>query len=215
MGIVAKDSAAPLLIPGLWSLQHRGKESAGIVTYEPTGYHARRGMGTVDAVFGAKSLDDLGGAVGIGHVRYSTTGASSSANIQPIEGEFRGEPFWIAHNGNLTKFDGLTGELRTRGDVFKTDTDTEVIAALIHFSNEDNFEAALKAALKQVTGTYALTVLHEDKVFGVRDPTGNRPLIIGRNNEAMLLASETATCDVLGMRFLREVEPGEMVVLDH
>ncbi len=216
IGIVARNStAASSVYLGLWSLQHRGQESAGIVSFDGERYHVKRGMGTVESVFGGSILDDLKGSVGIGHVRYSTTGESSLDNTQPVEGEFQGVPFWIGHNGNLAKFEGILKEAQAEGYQFKTATDTEAIASLIHFSKEATFEEALKSALKRITGTYALVVLYRDKVFAVRDPTGNRPLVIGQNKEIMIVASETAVCDVLVAQFLREVEPGEMVVLDH
>ena len=214
-GIVAREPVAPLLYLAGWSLQHRGQESAGMATFDGENHFAKRDMGTVEAVFGGNALEELKGEAGIAHTRYSTMGSSSLENVQPVKGEFRGDPFWIAHNGNLTKFEGLALEAKTAGYQFTSGTDTEIIAALIHFSKERTFEGALKATLQRITGTYALAILYKNTVFGVRDPTGNRPLIIGQGKDMMLVASETATCDVLGVQFLREVEPGETIVLDH
>jgi amidophosphoribosyltransferase len=203
------------LFMGAWSLQHRGQESFGIVTQRGGAHAIVREMGAVAtltldrAKFGA-----LRGASGISHVRYATAGGSTIKNAQPVSGVFRGKPFWLAHNGNLVGYEPIREELSARGYQFETDTDTEVIAALVAFSDKDAFESALSDALRKVRGTYALLALHEGNIFGVRDPSGNRPLVIGKNHRAFFLASESAAGDALGFQVLRDVGPGEMVVLD-
>ena len=198
---------------GLWALQHRGQESAGIATYDGSAYHEKRGMGTVEVVFSEDELSRLSGKIGIGHVRYSTTGESSLKNAQPIEGRFRSVPFWVAHNGNLTNTEELRRECQEKGYFFKTETDTEVIAALIYFNESFDFEEALHRALSRVKGTYALVILHKDTIYGIRDVSGNRPLVYGEKNGIKVLASESVACDVLGVKYLFDVNPGEMVVL--
>ena len=216
VGMVSTQEVSKRLYLGLWSLQHRGKESAGIVTYDGITYHEQREMGTVEvALDGQKKLSCLRGKSGIGHVRYSTTGGSSIENVQPIVGSFRGVPFWIAHNGNLVNVEEWKPSCEELGYSFCTTTDTEVIAALIHFSQKPNFESALVEALKKISGTYSLVILYLNTVYGVRDASGNRPLIYGCNptKDTFMLASETATCDVLGFKFVREICPGEIFKL--
>src|SRR3989344_1443666 len=198
---------------GLWALQHRGQESAGIATYDGSAYHEKRGMGTVEVVFSEDELSRLSGKIGIGHVRYSTTGESSLKNAQPIEGRFRSVPFWVALNGNLTNTEELRRECQEKGYFFKTETDTEVIAALIYFNESFDFEEALHRALSRVKGTYALVILHKDTIYGIRDVSGIRPLVYGEKNGIKVLASESVACDVLGVKYLFDVNPGEMVVL--
>jgi amidophosphoribosyltransferase len=213
-GVSSHEDIAPELYAGMWSLQHRGQESAGMITDGKGGCHAIKGMGTVETVFGGSALSELAGRGGIGHVRYSTTGESSPENIQPVEGVFKGIPFWLAHNGNLVRYEGMRNDLQEAGYRFKTTTDTEVIAALVARSPMPSFEEALADALSQVHGTYALIALYAGRVIGVRDPIENRPLVIGAGRGITLLASESAACDVLRLKTLREVEGGEMVVLD-
>src|SRR3989338_10763176 len=173
LGLVAKaEEAAEDIYAGLWSLQHRGKESAGIATFNGSAYFVKRGMGTVEVVFGNDALAFLKGQSGIGHVRYSTTGGSTIENAQPVEGNFRGGSFWIAHNGNLVRTEKIRKDCEEKGYIFKTATDTEIIAALIHYSEHNKFLEALKEALSKVEGTYALTVLYKNDVYGARDKSG-------------------------------------------
>ena len=214
VGVVSnRENVAEDIRLGLWSLQHRGQESTGIVTYTGSDYWLKKEMGMVDFVFHDDAPLDVPGKSGIGHVRYSTCGSSSIENAQPIEGKFRGAKFWLSHNGNLVNARAIRNDLENQGYIFKTTTDTEVIAGLIHFSKQEFFSAALKESLLEVRGTYSLLALYKDDVYGVRDPTANLPLVIGHRDGVMLLASESATCDVLGATFLREVEPGELVTL--
>src|SRR3989344_7765139 len=216
IGAVSREdnNVAPEIYAGLWSLQHRGKESAGMVTYEDGKLEFERGMGTVETVFGDNILSRLCGKSGIGHVRYSTAGESSLTNAQPVSGYFQGEQFWLAHNGNLVRYMDLRSTTEKNGYAFQTTIDTELIAALIHLSKCADFGDALEDALSKVEGTYALIALYRGQVFGVRDPTGNRPLVIGKGRGMTILASESAACDVLAIQTLRDVEPGEMIVID-
>lgn len=198
---------------GLWSLQHRGHDSAGIVIYqENNSYWQRRKLGMVDFVFYDAPLR-VKGKSGIGHVRYSTTGENTLQNVQPVRGLFSGSFFWLAHNGNLVRTEKLREELLQRGYVFEGSTDTELIAALIFFSHKEKFEDALAEALARVEGTYALVTLYKNMVIGVRDRTGNRSLVYGEGRGLRLFASESAACDVLNVRCIREVYPGEMIIL--
>lgn len=207
-------SAAPDIYAGLWSLQHRGKESTGIVTWNGSDYEETRKMGTVDAAMSHNALEAHTGFIGIGHVRYSTTGSSEAANIQPVEGVFRGKRFWVAHNGNLVNTNGLRNRLAQEGYTFRTNTDTELIVALIATTSRASFEEALREAIASVEGTFSLVVLFQNKIYGARDATGNRPLVIGAGRGITVLASESAACDVLGVPVLRDIGAGEMVVLD-
>jgi len=214
LGLVAKaEEAAEDIYAGLWSLQHRGKESAGIATFNGSAYFVKRGMGTVEVVFGNDALASLKGQSGIGHVRYSTTGGSTIENAQPVEGNFRGGSFWIAHNGNLVRTEKIRKDCEEKGYIFKTATDTEIIAALIHYSEHNKFLEALKEALSKVEGTYALTVLYKNDVYGARDKSGNRPLSIGFGRGILVFTSESSSCDVLAVQVLRDVYPGELVIL--
>lgn len=213
LGVVAENAEVNQEIyTGLWSEQHRGQESAGIVTYDGVGYHEKRAMGTVDIAL-RNDLGPLLGRVGIGHVRYSNTGGSTIENAQPIEGVFRSVPFWIAHNGNLTNFEELRQECLDRGYFFRTTTDTEVIAALTYFNEDHNFEDALRQTLLRLKGTYSLVLLYKDTVYGIRDKSGNRPLVYGEGRGIRVLASESVSCDVLGIKYITDVYPGEMFTL--
>lgn len=218
VGMVSTKEVSARMYLGLWSSQHRGKESAGVVTYDGITYHECRRMGTIEvALDGEEKLSSLRGKSGIGQVRYSTTGGSTIKNVQPIVGSFRDVPFWIAHNGNLVNTDSLRSRCLEMGYLFSTTTDTEVIAALIHFSDKQDFETALVDALEMVVGTYALTVLFGNKVYGVRDPSGNRPLILGGDHREgiFMFASETAAFDVLGLKdWPGELCPGEIILID-
>ncbi|OGL88460.1 amidophosphoribosyltransferase [Candidatus Uhrbacteria bacterium RIFCSPLOWO2_02_FULL_49_11] len=206
----SRDVARDLYLAN-WGQMTRGKESSRIVTFDDQ-YHLIGGMGTPDVVFrGEGALQTLKGRCGIGHDRYSTTGGSSTHNIQPIEGVFNGTPFWLAHNGNFVGYQKVKEWCERKGYLFKTTTDTEVLAALIYYSRKTNFQDALKWALQQIHGTYALIVLYKDQVMGVCDPSGNRPLVLGSGNDINLLASESAVCDIIGIDVIRDINPGELV----
>jgi amidophosphoribosyltransferase len=198
---------------GLFSLQHRGQESAGIFTSDGQKFMGKVGMGLVNVVFNSEEcLKDFTGNIGIGHVRYSTTGSSVIANAQPIVIESKFGPIALGHNGNLVNTEQLREELPDYK--FKGTTDSEVIAALIANSPEPDFEAALTATLKKCRGAFSLVIMTLDKLIGVRDQQGIRPLSVGKMNQAYVIASETCGLDVVGADFVRDVAAGEMVIID-
>lgn len=205
------DLAKPVYY-GLFSLQHRGQESAGIFTSDGKKFKGKVGMGLVNVVFNEENLKDLTGHIAIGHVRYSTTGSSVIANAQPMVIESKFGPIALSHNGNLIN----TGELRAELPEykFKSTTDSEVIAALIANSSADTLEEALISTLKKCRGAFSLVIMSLDKLIGVRDPNGVRPLSVGKMNQAYVISSETCGLDVVGADFVRDVANGEMVIID-
>ncbi|ARW47283.1 MULTISPECIES: amidophosphoribosyltransferase [Acetobacter] len=218
----AKD-AAPLTTLGLHALQHRGQEAAGIVCFDPQErrFHSHRGLGLVSDVFAdSRVMATLKGTRAIGHNRYATTGATLLRNVQPLFAEFAFGGLAVAHNGNLTNADTLRSELIRRGCLFQSTTDSEVFIHLIAISLYATVEDRLIDALKRVTGAYSLVVLSEDALIGVRDPMGVRPLVLGKlpsedgKEPSWVLASETCGLDIIGAEFVRDVEPGELVVID-
>jgi len=209
-------NAAELTYYGLYALQHRGQESAGIVSarQEGTSFRIRRGMGLVGQVFSEQDLKDLTGTRAIGHVRYSTTGSSTIKNAQPITVETQRGQIAIAHNGNLVNAGRLRAELEASGSIFQTTTDSEIILHLISRPNPAIGGGALAQALSRVHGAYSLVLMGEKEVIGARDPFGFRPLVIGKLDEGFIFSSETCALDLIGAEFVREVEPGEVVVAD-
>lgn len=214
-GIFGHDAAANLTYLGLHALQHRGQESAGITTTDGTILRTHRAEGLVQDVFTAAVLAKLPGRSAIGHVRYSTAGGSGLRNAQPIMVRYGGGMIAVAHNGNLTNAATLRSRLEAEGSIFQGTTDTEVIVHLMARSRATTAEARLVDALRSVEGAFSLTVLTEDKVIGVRDPWGVRPLVLGRVGDAWALASETCAFSLIDATLEREVMPGEMVVIDH
>ncbi len=213
-GIWGAENAARLTYAGLYALQHRGQESAGIVTSDAGDVHAHRGLGLVSDVFAGGVLESLRGPVAIGHNRYSTTGSTVLLNAQPLLVTTRYGKLALAHNGNLVNAVPLRQEMERLGSIFQTTSDTEVIPHLIARSRSEDVEEAIGEALSRCQGAYSLVLLTDGKLVGVRDPRGFRPLCIGRRGEATLLASETCALDIVGAEFVREVAPGEMVVID-
>ncbi len=199
---------------GLYALQHRGQESAGIATSTGRSLHVRTGMGLVSQVFTEDDLSYLPGSLAIGHTRYSTTGASRPDNAQPIQVEGPNGPLAMAHNGNIVNAQVLRDDLAEQGVVFRTGTDTEVVAHLLARAPGQTWEERFGYLMRRVQGAYSLVVLTKDAVMACRDPMGNRPLSLGKFNGGWVVASETCAFDHLGARFLREVEPGELVILD-
>jgi amidophosphoribosyltransferase len=214
-GIVGHPEAAQLTYYGLHALQHRGQESAGIVTSDGTRFHAHRDMGLVTEVFNNERFAELTGNTAIGHVRYSTTGSSVLANVQPLVFNYSKGEIAIATNGNLVNAKRLRMELEKNGSIFQTTTDTEVIAHLIARSNAATLEDAVKETLNQLIGAYALLILTNDQLFVAQDPHALRPLSIARLGESYVFASETCAFDTIGADFIREIEPGELLVLSH
>ncbi len=213
-GIFGHEEAANLTYLGLHALQHRGQESAGIVSNEQGSLKSWRQMGLVSDVFTAPVLASLPGQAAIGHVRYSTAGGSHLKNVQPLMVEYAGGKLAVAHNGNLVNAQLLRAELESHGAIFQSDADTEALIHLIARSREHEFEKRLIEALGRVTGAYSLLFLTEKQLVAVRDPYGFRPLVLGRLKNAYVLASETTALDLIEAELIREIEPGEMVVID-
>ena len=198
---------------GLFALQHRGQESAGIAATDGLGFHVEKAMGWVADVFGPDRLRRLPGHRAIGHVRYSTAGASRLRNAQPITANTARGPIAIAHNGNLTNADALRREMEREGAIFQSSSDTEVILHLLARAPTAPLEEQIPYALNQVKGAYSLLILTPEARYAGRDPYGFRPLTIGRLGEAWVVASETCALDLMEARPERDVEPGEMVAL--
>jgi amidophosphoribosyltransferase len=214
-GIFNHPEAANLTYLGLHALQHRGQESAGIATSDGQQLSLHRGMGHVIDVFPPDQLARLKGDNAIGHVRYSTAGASMLKNAQPIAVEYSKGSMAIGHNGNLTNADMLREGLEGRGSIFQSTSDTEAIVHLVAISSQRSPEDRLADALSQVKGAYSILCLTPQSMIGVRDPMGFRPLSIGRmpNGGAYAISSEPSSFDLIGAEFVRDVEPGEMVVV--
>jgi len=212
-GVFGAPDASYLIYLGLYALQHRGEESCGIVTSDGSELFLRKEMGLVADVFDESRLRPLKGNRGIGHVRYSTTGSSLVKNAQPLFVDYLGSSLAIAHNGNLVNSRALRQGLEKTGSIFQTTCDSEVIVHLMARSKSKDVVARLKSGLKQVRGAYSLLLLTEDQLIGARDPDGFRPLCLGRKDGAYCLASETCAFDLIQAEFVREVDPGEIVVI--
>ncbi|MCM8811443.1 MAG: amidophosphoribosyltransferase [Candidatus Omnitrophica bacterium] len=213
-GIYNHPEAARLTYMGLFSLQHRGEESAGIVSSDGRTLYKHVGMGLVEEVFSEEDLNLLKGRSAIGHTRYSTTGSSLLRNAQPLQVDFSRGSLAIAHNGNLINALFLRDELEAHGSIFQTTIDSEVILHLLADPRYAHFEEALTDSLLKLKGAFSLILLREDELIGVRDPNGFRPLCLGRLGDSAILASETCALDLLGAEFVREVEPGEVVIIN-
>ncbi len=213
-GVYRHPEAAKLTYLGLYALQHRGQESAGIVSSDGQTLHAEVGMGLVADVFNERRLARLPGSMAIGHNRYSTTGSSLLRNAQPIVISYAGGALALAHNGNLVNAAEIRKELEQQGAIFRSTTDTEVIVHLIARSTESRFADQVVDALRHVRGAYSLLLMTEQEMIGVRDPFGFRPLVLGQlDGSTYILASETCALDLIGAEYVRDVVPGEMVVI--
>jgi amidophosphoribosyltransferase len=210
-GIWNHPEAANVTYLGLYALQHRGQESAGIAATDGHGFHVEKAMGWVADVFSPERLRRLVGHRAAGHVRYSTAGASRLRNAQPITANTARGPIAIAHNGNLTNADALRKEMEQEGAIFQSNSDTEVILHLLARAPAGSLEEQLPHALARVQGAYSLLILTPDAMYAIRDPNGFRPLTIGRLGDAWLVASETCALDLIEARPERDVEPGEIV----
>jgi amidophosphoribosyltransferase len=214
-GIYGHADAAAHAALGLHALQHRGQEAVGVVTYDGAHFHSHRALGLVGDNFDQESvIRRLIGDMAIGHVRYATTGETVLRNVQPLFADFAFGGLAIAHNGNLTNAYALRRALVERGCIFQSTTDTETIVHLIAISEQTRVVDRMVDALRQVEGAYALVALTRAKLIGVRDPYGVRPLVLGRHGSAYILASETCALDIIGATYARDVEPGEIVVID-
>ena len=212
-GVWGHDRAPELTHLGLYSLQHRGQESAGVVAVEETGASAAKEMGLVSERL-ADRVQGMRGRAAIGHTRYSTAGSSTLENAQPVLARSRGGHIALAHNGNLTNASELRAELEERGSIFASTMDSEVIVHRIARSTAPTPEARLADALAGVEGAYCLVVLVDDTLLAARDPRGWRPLVLGTLGDATVVASETCALDIVGATEVREVEPGEIVAID-
>src|SRR5439155_9433846 len=212
-GIWNHPEASNVAYLGLYALQHRGKESAGIAATDGINFHTEKAMGWVADVFGPERLRRLPGHRAIGHVRYSTAGASRLRNAQPITANTARGPIAIAHNGNLTNADALRAEMERTGAIFQSNSDTEVILHLLARAPAGSLEQQLPQALAQVTGAYSLMILTPEAMYAVRDPNGFRPLSLGRLGDSWVVASETCALDLIEAKFEREVEPGEILAI--
>jgi len=214
-GIFGHPEAAAVTYLGLYALQHRGQEAAGIVTSgRGKGFRTRKARGYVADVFDADSLETLGGPHAIGHTRYSTAGDNTDDNIQPLAIECKFGEIAVCHNGNLVNAHLLRRELVEAGSIFRTTSDTEVVLHLYARSTQKDPIDAIFDAVRRIEGAFSLLFLTEDALFGVRDPRGFRPLIVGKLGENYVLCSESCALDLIDAEYVREVEPGEMVAID-
>ena len=217
-GIINNKDAAALTALGLHALQHSGQEGCGIVTYDRVNFHSERRLGLVgDNFTKVQILEKLTGSVAIGHNRYSTSGGDTIRNVQPFYADIHGGGISIAHNGNLTNAILLRETLVKEGAIFHTTSDTETIVQLIARSKKKKITDKIIDALWQIQGGYALTILSNEKLIGIRDPSGIRPLILGKLNNSYILTSETCALDIIGAEYVRDIENGEIVIIsdDH
>lgn len=212
VGVIGNAEAANYCYLGLYAMQHRGQEGAGIVSTDGSSMRAYRDMGLVADVFDEEKLEMLSGTSAIGHARYATYGAKNWENLQPFSANFGENSFAIAHNGNLVNADKLRAELEQKGAIFSTSSDSEVILHLIaHATNHETIPAKLEAAFQRLRGAFSLVVLGLKRLIAVRDAYGVRPLSLGRIGDGYIVASETCAFDLVGAEFVRDIEPGEIL----
>ncbi len=215
-GVICARDAAAMTALGLHALQHRGQEAVGITSFDGSEFYSRRGIGHVAQVFSSDGLlAELPGSMASGHVRYSTTGGSGLRNVQPLFADLASGGFSIAHNGNISNAMTLKRELVRKGAIFQSTSDTEVIIHLVATSRYPTLLDRFVDALRMVEGAYSLICMTSEGIIACRDPLGIRPLVMGRLGEAIVFASETVALDVVGAEFIRSVEPGELVQVDH
>ena len=214
-GIFGHPEAAAITALGLHALQHRGQEAAGIVTYDNGRFHSERRLGLVGDTFSrAEVIARLPGNMAVGHTRYSTTGGTILRNVQPLFAELNAGGFAVGHNGNLTNGLTLRHELVRHGAIMQSTSDTEVILHLVAQSKRGRFIDRYIEALRAIEGAYALVSLTNKKLIGARDPLGIRPLVLGELDGCPILASETCALDIIGAKYVRDIEPGEVIVFD-
>jgi len=214
-GVYGHPNAAELTYYGLYALQHRGQESAGIVTSDGKQFHAHKGMGLVSQVFKGNILHDMVGPLDIGHTRYSTTGSSHLRNAQPLTVDCARGQIAIAHNGNLTNAAQLREELEAKGSIFQTSVDSEIILHLLAQPTQNGQGNHLVHSLHRIEGAYSLVIMTENELIGVRDPYGFRPLCLGQIDGAWVLASETCALDLISAKYERDIEPGEEITFNY
>ena len=212
-GVFGHDDAAKLTYFGLYALQHRGQESAGIVTSTGKSIHEYKGMGLVPEVFNEPILNGLHGHIAIGHVRYSTTGSSILKNAQPFVVSHAGKSVAIAHNGNLTNAGRLRRDLEKRGSIFQTTMDSEIIMHLLARNIQGGMEEAIVKAVSEIQGAYCCVLMTEDRLIAFRDPNGFRPLCLGMLNSGYVVASETCALDLIEAQYIRDIDPGEILII--
>lgn len=213
-GVFGHPDASHLCYYGLHALQHRGQESGGICTSDGKQFHYYRDMGLVKEVFDNDKLAALQGPLAIAHVRYSTAGESKLANAQPLVFKYREGDLAVATNGNIVNASEIRSRLERQGSIFQTSSDTEVVAHLIARSQHDEIVEAVRGALSELNGAYAFLFLTNGKLIAARDPHGLRPFVLGKLGDAWILASETCAFDAVGAQYVRDIEPGELLVLD-
>jgi amidophosphoribosyltransferase len=213
-GVYGHPKAAELTYYGLFALQHRGQESAGIVSSDGKVFHPHKGMGLVPQVFDSAALQSLIGNLAIGHTRYSTTGSSHIRNAQPLTVDCARGQIAIAHNGNLTNAAQLREELEQAGSIFQTTVDSEIILHLLAQPSCNGSANTLVQTMRRIQGAFSLVIMTEKELIGVRDPHGFRPLSLGRVDDAWVLSSETCAFDLIHAKFVRDIEPGEIVVIN-
>lgn len=213
-GIYGHPNAAELTYYGLYALQHRGQESAGIVSSDGRQFRTHKGMGLVSQIFNGDILHGLVGTMAVGHTRYSTTGSSHLRNAQPLTVDCARGQIAIAHNGNLTNASQLREELENRGSIFQTTVDSEIILHLMAQPSLNGHENNLVETIRRIEGAFSLVIMTENELIGVRDPHGFRPLCIGKVDDAYVLSSETCALDLIHAKFVRDVEPGEIVIIN-
>lgn len=213
-GIHNHPNAARNVFLGLYALQHRGQEGAGIVSADGVRTYGHHGMGLVSQIYNPESLGKLHGSLAIGHNRYSTTGQPTLTNIQPLLVDCKIGKMALAHNGNLVNALEKRKEMEQDGSIFATTMDSEVILHLIARSQEPRVEDMIVDAVRQVNGAYSLLLMTKDRLMGARDPLGLRPLCVGRLGESVILTSESCALDIIGAEYVRDVKPGELVVVD-
>jgi amidophosphoribosyltransferase len=209
-----EDDVAKLTYYALYALQHRGQESAGIAVSDGRNSLLLKDVGMVSQVFSERDLLNLTGDLALGHVRYSTTGSTLWENTQPVQVPYKGGSIYVAHNGNLVNTDELRDKLKSEGVRFRSSSDTEVIAVLLSRSQAPDIVEAVRDVMPRLKGAYALGIMTEDRLIGVRDPYGIRPLCVGSYMEGYAISSESCGLDIIGAEYLREIEPGEMAIID-
>jgi amidophosphoribosyltransferase len=214
IGVFGVEKAAECAYAGLYALQHRGQESAGIVASDGQSIQSKKGLGLLSEAIRADELADLSGHIAVGHVRYSTTGAKRIQNIQPLVIEYSAGIIAIAHNGNLTNARTLRHLYQERGSIFQTSSDSEIIVHLLADPQHARADAPLSQVLRRVQGSFSLVILKQTELIAARDPHGFKPLSLGEFKGGWVVASETCAFDLLGARFVRDVEPGEIVSVD-
>lgn len=213
IGVSNHPQAAKIAFLGLYALQHRGEEAAGIASYDGKNIHISKAPGLVADAFDEKALSELKGHIALGHSRYSTTGSSNVKNIQPFLAMFKSKPLVVSHNGNLTNTEKLYKKLEEQGAIFQTSMDSEVIVHLLARTRNGEMKEWFTKVLSQLEGAFSLVLIVGDTLVGVRDPQGFRPLCLGKLDDGYILASETCALDLMHAEFLREIEPGEVILI--